>query len=188
MVRQLSVGFVLGLLTLVPLTIGTAAAGHAAWSAGSAAANKRVQFRPWSRYGRQAQALPRWRPHGAPSTRTSRALERLASPLVNAARARDPVLRGYATVSRAQPQQRMARAHQRDFRPQQQRGRQNADLAVLGSPPALQAQFRPTNNKRRQTYEQIMASSAGNYPAYPRVPSAYYSAPLGAYASYWPAR
>lgn len=180
--RLLSAGFVLAVANLLPPTMTDAMAAHAAWT-GGAVAGKRVQFRPVTRPTRQVRyTVPRWRPSAQPF---SRSLDRLGSPLINAAKSRDPVVRSYARGLRStagvRPVPRYA-----NFRPRPGAVSARGNTAAAAS--TLHTQFRPTTKRRKQTYEQMLAVEGRRYPAYPYQAARYPRTLVPGYATHWPVR
>ena len=156
-VRFFSLALTLGLSSLASLGLSHFSAVHAAhpvWSS-HAAAVKRPQFRPSSRAPRKSAGL-RWRPQpeAAKVTRSPGSL--IDSRMADRSNAKGPN-RPVFPAERA----RNARAFDSRFRPDQRRswfgripGVGEQDRAVRHQA-RLHSQFRPTEVRRKLTYEQM---------------------------------
>ena len=184
---MLTAGVVFAVANLAPLSVSTATAGHSAGS-GYSSYGQRVQFRPMSQRSRHMRT-PRWRPNTYTTRRATRSLDRLGSPLISAAKARDPVIRVHAaTPSRTGRAGVRAGSSGGHFRPNRRRVMSGTGVAVSGSDSALQAQFRPAPTRRKPTYEQLVAAESRALASYPRYLAGYPVSPQGRYAPYWPGR
>lgn len=184
---MLTAGVVLAVANLGPFASSTAHAGHSNWS-GYSAHGQRMQFRPWSQHRARQMRTPRWRPNTYMNPRATRSLDRLGSPLINAAKARDPVVRVHATTSGRSVQDGRRIGGRVQFRPSKRYAPQTSGIAAPGSDSALHSQFRPAPKGRRQTYEQLLAAQTRTQASFPRYSAGYAVAPLGRYAPYWSGR
>lgn len=182
---MLTAGVMVAAVNLSPFASTTAYAGHSAWS-GHGGYGQRVQFRPWSHHSRQAPT-PRWRPHIAANRRATRSLDRLGSPLISAVRARDPVVRAYAAIPRTDRDPARV-GNLTHFRPDGRHAPRRNGVVTPDPASALQAQFRPAPQRRKATYEQLMAARPRNPASFPRYPAGFPIPPRGRYAAYWGAR
>lgn len=163
--RLFSLGLAVSLSSLASLGLSHFSSAHAAhpvWSAYAAQA-KRPQFRPWSRAPRKSAGL-RWRPQPeAAAVIRSRGLliDSRTAGRSNAHRAQQPVFSADRARDAKPLDARSGLATR--FRPDQRRsgygklpaiGEQNrADRYQV----RLHSQFRPTEAKRKQTYEQMQS-------------------------------
>lgn len=179
--RMLSMGVAIGLANLVSMgfaPLSVAQAASPTWSA-YAAPVKRPQFRPWQRSERPAPKA-RWRPTIAVGQNRAMVVEkRRPAPggaWVQSSRSLDTP--GLRSEGRYASQRLLPPSPGTRFRPEsQQAGTGGSDapqhLPVDTRRSALQAQFRPAERKRKQTYEQMHAAEGSqNHP---------FMAPLVAY-------
>lgn len=197
--RMLSVGLAIGLANLVSLGIAPLSAAQAAapvWSAYNSP-GKRPQFRPWQRTEHVAPAA-RWRP-SSPATQwrampggdsrrvlsdTRAHSQRIFNPPHYDMNARyaAPITAQQQPATRFRPDRRQPTFDDRAMRD---------DLPAATSGQELQSQFRPADNRRKPTYEQMQAASRSPARAYGAPPAAYgapmFAAPPPVFAGYWPA-
>lgn len=163
--RLFSLGLALGLSSLASLGLSHFSAAHAAhpvWSSYAAQA-KRPQFRPWSRAPRKSAGL-RWRPQPEAATvarSPGSLIDSRTADLSNSHAPKRPVF----LVDRnrnARPLDARLVPDAR-FRPDQRRssygqmpGIGEQDRAVRDQV-RLHSQFRPTEVRRKQTYEQMQS-------------------------------
>lgn len=197
-IRMLPVGLAAGIAGLFCVGLSPLSAAQAAyptWSAYSSQA-KRPQFRPWSRSERQVPAA-RWRPQAASGSMRAPAVAHgsrrpmtFFAPTPRAQVA--PAGRGGSRYAAPKmPLQRPVAV----FRPDDREPASNAwgTAAEAAADPrvsALHAQFRPTEKRRKRTYEQTQAATVGRPGFSPRMaPSMAYGVPsLPApppYPGYW---
>ena len=183
--KMLTAGVVIAVANLVPMASSTAHAGYSPWS-GHGGYGQRVQFRPWSHRGRQAPT-PRWRPQAATTSRMARSLDRLGSPLISAAKAGGPAVGAYAAVpsARRDGSSVVNRVH---FRPSGRPASPGRDPAAQGFASAPRSQFRPAPQRRRPTYEQLMAAKSRNPVSFPRYPAGLSVPARDLYAASWGGR
>ncbi len=163
--RLFALGLALGLSSLASLGLSHFSVAHAAhpvWSAYAAQA-KRPQFRPWSRAPRKSAGL-RWRPQpeAATVTRPPGSLtDSRTAGRSNAYRARQPVFSADRARNAKLLDPRSGLGAR--FRPDQRRSGY-AQLPATGELDRaggyqlrLHSQFRPTEARRKQTYEQLQS-------------------------------
>ena len=184
--KMLTAGVVFAVANLAPFALSNAHAGHSVWS-GYSAHGQRVQFRPWSHRARQAPA-PRWRPSTSTTPRLARSLDRLGSPLISAAKARDPVVRAYVVTPSRSGRGRTGFGNRGHFRPDGRHVQQISGRAVQAPGRALHSQFRPAPKRRKPSYEQLLAAQTRTMASFPRYSAGYPVALLGRYAPYWNGR
>lgn len=146
------------------------AAGTSAWTGYSIQA--RSQFRPWQSRSEQRVSDQRWRPHHrsfsstSPAPRYQPAQRQQPGLIAPEPRYSAPVSRAFARSVgvgvRFRPNSRAAVAAA---------GRVQTTPQAVMLDPALQSQFRPSEQKRRSTYEQLQAArpSTGGWNPYTRV-------------------
>lgn len=156
----------MGVVAPIPVS----AAGSSAWT--GYANQGRIQFRPWQARSERHVSNERWRPHHRspssknPAPRYQTALRQHPALIAPESRYSAPVSRAFArSVSagvRFRPNSRAAVAAADRV--------QTTPQAVMLDP-SLQSQFRPSEQKRRSTYEQLQAArpSTGSWNPYTRV-------------------
>lgn len=183
--KMLTAGVLITAANLAPFASSTAYAGHSPWSKHGGYA-QRVQFRPWSHRSRQAPA-PRWRPQATSKPRVARSLDRFGSPLVGAAKAREPVVGSYAAIPRA-GRIGASVGNLVHFRPNVRYAPQRGDIVTRGLGSAQPSQFRPAPQRRKPTYEQLVAATSRNSVSFPRYPAGFPLPPRDRYDAYWGGR
>jgi len=198
---MLPVGVAVGIAGLFCVGLSPLSAAQAAyptWSAYSTQA-KRPQFRPWSRSSERQVPAARWRPQAAsgsmraPATaaRGNRRPMTFFAP-TNRGRAATAAQGGSRYAAPKMPLQRPAVV----FRPDDREPGPDAWGAAGASTAdprqsALHAQFRPTAQRPKRTYEQTQSAAGGRTPFSTRMaPGMAYGAPPlrvpPMYPQYWP--
>ena len=171
--RKLTIGVLLGLggmaaSVFLPDTVAEAA--HPAWSSYATQA-KRPVFRPWNR-SEVTPVAGRWRPQaGAPSRSVAPAVSYRRQSTFFAMQPRQAVPTSGTQFSVHRPTPvRPAQAAGTRFRPNGGFGLETAGDAessrMTQQTAALQAQFRPADQRRKRTYEELQRDAS------PRVSSA----------------
>lgn len=190
--RMLPVGVAAVLAGLFCVGLSPLSAAQAAYPTSSSYGSqaKRPQFRPWSRAEPQVPTA-RWRPQAAPASRalTTRNSRPQYTTFATRSTRAFAGSRAQAGQRYAAPQIPMQRPGQ-VFRPDD-RQTQPGDWAARGDASPgwgqLQSQFRPTDNRRKRSYEQVQAAGGG-HPMY-GARGAGYAVPLPVppiYRGHWP--
>lgn len=195
--RMLYVGLVLGISALASLglsPLSAAEGAHPGWSAHPTQA-KRPQFRPWDRVESQSPLARSRRQAIAPSTRASAASGGQRYPATttfgggarqavfsanrSGGRKAVPVTRGKDLGFRFRPDERESPYGQSAMPPD---GDQSDAYQS-----ELQSQFRPAQNRRKLTYEELQAESVSPQPMVaPAMPYPTMPPPLPGYGGgYW---
>jgi hypothetical protein len=164
--RWFFLGLTLGVSSLASLGLSAFSAAHAAhpvWSSYSAQA-KRPQFRPWSRASRKSAGL-RWRPQpeaAAVASSSGLLIDSRMAGRSNARGTKHPMF-SVGRTRKAGPLDSRWGLDTR-FRPDQRRyaygllpGTGEQDRAHERYQVRLHSQFRPTEARRKQTYEQMQS-------------------------------
>ncbi len=194
--RMFSLGVALGFAALASLGISTISAAQAAypgWPA-YAAQQKNPQFRPWSRADSRSLSVHRQPQMRASATRAETGFENRRPPAMPSHRkGQQPVFSGErAGARKAVPITRGQDLGLR-FRPDERDSTYGQSITpgsgggVDAFPSELHSQFRPTQPKRKLTYEELQAGQASPpqmAPAmpYPMMPTP----PLPGYGRGWP--
>ena len=195
--RLFSWGLVLGLSALTSLGVSPLSAAQAAYPGWSvyAAPQKYPQFRPWSRATSRSMTAHRQPQVRAFAPRAAKqSTNRRSSVAPAGRRGQQPVFSGGRTGARkAVPITRGQELGLR-FRPDERASPYGQPVAPQGDVGSdrydaeLHSQFRPTQPRRKRTYEELQAAEIPNPPVpghatpYPMVPAP----PLPTYPRAWP--